>query len=118
MNLTLEVVIIFLSSIPLFISAALLYKQYSIYPDFVLGIMALAWFNYAIYNFLSAVSYLFLSKEIFILRSFLLPIFLILIEIALSYIGGNRLHPIRFPLVAVLAASVTYSNRTHTCPPA
>lgn len=109
MNLTLEVIIIFISSIPLFASALLLYKQYLLYPDFVLGIMALAWFNYAVYNFMSAISYLFLSKDIFILRSLLLPIFLILIEIALSYIGDNQLHPIRFPLVTVLAAAVTYS---------
>ncbi|MHA2032075.1 MAG: hypothetical protein ACW99A_11355 [Candidatus Kariarchaeaceae archaeon] len=107
--MTIEVAIIFLSAIPLFISSYLLYKQYRKFPDIVLGIMSLAWFSYGVYNFLSAVSYLYLSKNIFLLRSLLLPIFLILVEISVSLINSNRLHPIRFPIIVVFAAAVSYS---------
>ncbi|MCE7733930.1 MAG: hypothetical protein GPJ54_03570 [Candidatus Heimdallarchaeota archaeon] len=109
MNLTIEVVIIFLSVIPLFISSYLLFQQYRKFPDFVLGAMSLAWFSYGVYNFMSAISYLFLSENIFLLRSLLLPVFLILVEISVSFINNNRLHPLRFPLVSVFAASVTYT---------
>lgn len=109
MNLTIEVVIIFLSVIPLFISSYLLLQQYRKFPDFVLGTMSLAWFSYGVYNFMSAISYLYLSKNVFLLRSLLLPVFLILVEISVSFINNNRIHPIRFPLVSIFAATVSYA---------
>jgi hypothetical protein len=71
--------------------------------------MSLAWFSYGVYNFLSAVSYLLLSKNIFLMRTLLLPVFLVLVEISVSYINSNRLHPIRFPIIAVFAAAVSYA---------
>jgi hypothetical protein len=71
--------------------------------------MTLAWLCYAMYNGLAAISYLFLSKDLFLIRSFLLAIFIILVETGLGYINDGRLHPLRFPLVTIMSATIVYS---------
>jgi hypothetical protein len=108
-NLTIEVIVVLLSVLPLFFSVAVLYRQHRRYPDFVLIIMTLAWFTYSWYNTLAAISYLFLSKELFWVRSFLLPIFILLVETGLGYVNEGRLHPVRFPIVAIMSSIVVYS---------
>lgn len=108
-NLTIEVVVVLLSTLPLYLSVYVLYSQHRRYPDIVLLTMAGAWFCYALYNTLAAISYLFLSEDLFWIRSFLLAIFLLLVEIALGYVNEGRLHPIRFPIISILAVALIYS---------
>lgn len=108
-NLTTEVIILFISVIPTYFSVILLYKQYRKYPDYVLLIMTLAWLSYSLHNTVTAISYLFLSKKIWLIRGVLLAIFLLLVEIGMSYINAGKLNRIRLSLIAILSAALSYS---------
>ncbi|MCE7733929.1 MAG: hypothetical protein GPJ54_03565 [Candidatus Heimdallarchaeota archaeon] len=108
-NLTIEVVVVLLSTIPLYFSFIVLFKQHRRHPDIVLLTMAAAWLCYALYNTLAAIAYFSLSNNLFWIRSFLLAIFLILVEIAMGYINEGRLHPARFPIISILAVALIYS---------
>lgn len=108
-NLTIEVVVVLLSTLPLYFSFIVLFKQHQRHPDIVLLTMAGAWCCYALYNTLAAIAYFMLSENIFWVRSFLLVIFLLLVEVAMGYINEGRLHPVRFPIISILSVALSYS---------
>ena len=108
-NLTIEVVVVLLTTVPLYFSFTVLFKQYRRHPDIVLLTMAGAWLSYALYNTLAAIAYFTLSENLFWLRSFLLAIFVLLVEIGMGYINDGRLHPARFPIISILTVALVYS---------
>ncbi|MHA2172158.1 MAG: hypothetical protein ACXAB7_19985, partial [Candidatus Kariarchaeaceae archaeon] len=108
LNWTVEVILIFLSSIPLFVSSYLLFNNYSYHRDRALLAMAIAWLAFGFHTFFVAMAYFLLFKPLFVFRIIFLVVLAYALEVALGIINTSRVDPIRLSIVTLISGFVSY----------
>lgn len=113
LNLTQEVLLHFLGSIPIFASSYLYYRVYVIYPEKALRFFSLAWLFLSFWVLATSVSYLFLNPVIFLYKSIFIIASAICFELAISIISKGKIMIPRLGFVFVVSTMIAYFTYTN-----
>ncbi len=103
LNWTIEVIIIFISIIPISISFILLFYKYTKTRDLVYFIMMIGWACFLIGNFIEAIACLFLWKDLFRIRMYIYILQGYCVLILLDIVAREAIEPIKLTFFSLFA---------------